>query len=252
MEKWNRLRNYTPPSEYDQFEDSLEDPDSTLYDNLDDDDISINEIIESSSSQSLNGPKNDTLQPEKINISLPSKWNLDDHPYYQIELKLRIKQAAASLSSLRDLIADKSFQYSHIIRVAPRKGVRTRARSTIAQLNTRIGFHCRVYNRCRAAMEKLNADFDILSKYQILSRQDIKSSSALLNPNEPGSTTHRLSWIWQSGSLNTASSDGLRECKAILFLFLFFPISLFSQSSSLATCTCSNATLERRTYPCWL
>jgi len=127
---------------------------------------------------------------------------------------LCIKQAAASLAALRDLIAEKSFQYSHVLRVAPRKGVRTHACSVIAQLNHRIGYHCRVYNRCREAMEKLEADNITLQTYQILQSQDIRSSTALLNPNEPGSTRHQLSWIWQSGLSSTpTNSEGLRECK---------------------------------------
>ena len=167
----------------------------------------------SQTAEVING---DTELLERRIISIPSRWSMAVHPFRPIELKLRIKQAAASISALRDLIAEKSFQYSHVIRVAPRKGVRTRARSAIAQLNYRMGYHCRVYTRCRTAMEKLGADNVILSTYRLLHRHDIRSSTALLNPNEPGSTRHQLSWIWQSGSLSAApNSEGLRECESL-------------------------------------
>lgn len=190
-----------------------------MFDDLDDDDQeneSAYEIVEPGISQSDSDANSNVIEPEKRFISLPSRWLIKDHRYRQVELQLRVKQAAASLSALRDLIAEKSFQYSHVIRVAPRKGVKTRARSSIAQLNYQIGYQCRVYNRCRAAMEILEADANILRTYQILHRQDIRCSTALLNPNEPGSTRHQLSWIWQSGKQSLATeSDGLRECKSL-------------------------------------
>ena len=154
------------------------------------------------------------IPPERRRLSIPSRWiSLRDN-YHQVELDLRLLQAARILTSLRDLIAEKSFQFSHVIRVAPRKGVRTRARSAIAKINTQIGYHCRVYNLCRAAMVKLGADDGILKKFRVLERHDIASSGALLNPNEPGSTTQRLSWIWQCGrTVEDLSSLGLRECE---------------------------------------
>jgi hypothetical protein len=213
LDMWDQIRTYTPPSEnscicYDAVDDEI------MFDDLENEENNYsNEIVEASSSQSISGINSDVVPPEKRVISVPSQW-IKNHPYQQVELKLRIKQAAASLAALWDLIAEKSFQYSHVIRVAPKKGVRTRARSVIAQLNHRIGYHCRIYNRCRVAMEKLEADSITLGTYQILQQQDIRCSTALLNPNEPGSTRHQLSWIWQNGpSLTSTNSEGLRECK---------------------------------------
>lgn len=133
------------------------------------------------------------------------------------ELNLRIEQAETILTALRDLIAEKSFQYSHVLRVAPRKGVRTRARSTITQLDSRLGHLCRVYTQCRSSMVKLDADDGVLLKFRVLVRHDIGCSSALLNPNEPGSSQLKLSWIWQTAQSSERSSEGLRECTDLLF-----------------------------------
>lgn len=153
------------------------------------------------------------VPPEKKPISMPSTWVSVDSPMSRtVELHLRLRQAASTLTSLRDLIAEKSFQYSDVIRVAPRKGVRTCARSTIATLNYRIAYHCRVYNRCRSAMVKLGADDEALDNFRILHPQDIRSSSALLNPNKPGSSRIQLSWIWQTADTAATTSEGLREC----------------------------------------
>lgn len=154
------------------------------------------------------------VQPERKIVSLPSTWTSADNYLRQLELDLRIAQAARVLSALRDLIAEKSFQFSHVIRVAPRKGVRTRARSVIAKINDRISYNCRVYDRCRATMVKLNADDTVLNKFQRLERHDVTSSTALLNPNEPGSSNQRLSWIWLNGR-TVAHEDSLSgyECE---------------------------------------
>ena len=152
--------------------------------------------------------------PESRRLSIPSTWLSTDNEHRPIELTLRIKQATKTLQALRDSIADKSFQYSHVIRVAPKKGVRTRARATIAKLNHVIAYQSRVYARCRAAMARLGADDPTLNRFQILLKEHVRSSSALLNPNEPGSTRLQLSWIWQMGFPgNDGTPAALRECK---------------------------------------
>lgn len=145
-------------------------------------------------------------------LPLPSYCGLDNE-FSDIELQLRQKQASRILLSIWTTIADKSFQYSHVLRVAPRKSVKTRARSAIAKLNSKIATDCCIYTRCRSAMVRLGADAVILDWFQLLTRADVKASTALLNPNIPGSSSIRLSWIWQHGSvLPSDSSDSLLEC----------------------------------------
>ena len=163
--------------------------------------------------------------PETRVLSIPSNWVTQDQRYSPIELHLRLKQADQCLQALRDTIADKSFQYSHVIRVAPRKGVRTRARGAIAKLNCQIAYHARVYGRCCQAMERLGADDAILNKYKVLLKDDLRSSTALLNPNEPGSTCLTLSWIWLTAANDVGTGpQSLKECKLLLsnqWYFLF-------------------------------
>jgi uncharacterized coiled-coil protein SlyX len=151
---------------------------------------------------------------ERRPLSIPSTWSSMENPHRHVELELRMHQADRTIQGLRDSIADKSFQYSHVIRVAPRKSVRTRARATIAKLNNVIAYQCRVYARCRAALVKLGAGTLTLQKYQVLLKEHVKSSSALLNPNQPGSSRLQLSWIWQANvPAPDSSPDRLRECE---------------------------------------
>ena len=152
------------------------------------------------------------VPPEKKPISMPSMWVSVDSPMSRtVELHLRLQQAASTLTSLRDLISKKSFQYSDVIRVTPRKGVHTHACSTIATINYRIAYHCRIYNHCRSPMLKLGTSNEDLDNFRVLHPQDIRSSSALLNPNESGSSGIKLSWIWQTADKAATTSEGLHE-----------------------------------------
>jgi hypothetical protein len=136
------------------------------------------------------------LPVEEQVLCLPSNRNVT--PCNEdIELTFRKNQANAHLHQLRELIAEKSFQYSDVIRNAPRKGVKTRARGTIKGINTQISLHCQVYSHCRSRLIDLHADASTLQQFRELRKDDIKASTAVLNPNVAGSTSLHLSWIWQ-------------------------------------------------------
>jgi hypothetical protein len=184
--------------------------DSTTFDDLDEDDLA-DDCATSDNQPSASS--SDTVLLEFRSFPMPSTLKDPYPPHCAMELTLRTRQALRHLSALRGAIADKSFQYSHVIRVAPRKSVRTRARSAISKLNNIISFHCRAYSKCRSAMVRLCADSGTLSRFQVLSKQDVKCSTALLDPNTPGSSTLRLSWIWQAGlPADQTKPHALQEC----------------------------------------
>jgi len=182
----------------------------------------------------------DFIPIEDRHLPLPSHHN-SQHPFAPIELQLRLQQADELLDSLRTSIADKSFQYTHVIRVAPRKSVQTRARSVIAKLNQKICLYSMAYRRCRSSVLRLSACPTILNKYKELDRADVKASSALVDPNKPGASSVRLSWIWQNTTHSASSSSPhLRECEYVLgesHNCLIFTIS--SSTCSLAACPSS-------------
>jgi len=74
-------------------------------------------------------------------IPFPSNGNMDIC-YRNHELTLQSSRAEHHLSHIRELIAKKSFQYSHVMRVSPRKGTTTRSRASVKKLNTEIALHC--------------------------------------------------------------------------------------------------------------
>jgi len=175
-------------------------------------------------------PSDNNVAVEHQTICLPSNGYVNPG-HEDIELSLRKKQARAHLNQLRELIAEKSFQYSDVIRAAPRKGIWTRARGTVKGINMRISFHCQVYSLCRSRMINLGADQAILQEIRELKKQDIKASTAILKPNTPGSTTLHLSWIWHDvashilpgadADLSSTDPATILECTLISLLYLF-------------------------------
>ena len=134
-------------------------------------------------------------------IALCSNGNTSN-AYRNLENRHRISMAGEQLHHIRNLIAEKSFQFSHVIRVSPRKAVMTRARAAVKKLNNQIAEHCRFYARCRSSLLLLQADQSILSQFRVLNPGDIVGSTAILKPNQPGSTKIKLSWIWQVSARN--------------------------------------------------
>lgn len=180
--------------------------------------------------------------------------------------------AEEQLNHIRNLIAEKSFQFSHVIRVSPRKGVTTRARAAVRKLNNQIAEHCRFYSRCRSSLVILGAETSTLSQLKVLNPVDVIASTAVLNPNEPGSTRIKLSWIWQTSARNilqygtplsnVAEDDrnmpqdptsmaedlpSLLECTSLSFKFII-TLNVSSPARSLVACPSSTNAMARRSY----
>jgi len=66
-------------------------------------------------------------------------------------------------------------------------------------------------------MVALRASEDVLSKYKVITRKDLHSSTAMHNPNLPGLSNAQLSWIWLFSSEGTQAMVG-DECKSPICL----------------------------------
>ncbi|KAF8950435.1 hypothetical protein BDZ97DRAFT_1933982 [Flammula alnicola] len=132
---------------------------------------------------------------ERQQLSLPSNGNVAGDLKH-VELSACKKQAHAQLNRLRELIADISFHYSHVIRAAPRKAVRTRGHQNVRRIGHELVFHARIYSRCRTRLVQLGCDPETLRVFRVLTKTDLRASTAIVNPNITGSTSLRLSWLW--------------------------------------------------------
>ena len=173
---------------------SSEEPDDAMVDWVDDFDL----VSESAPAlhPDLTSPE-DVLPIECQRLSLPSNGDFGQL-YDSTELSLRRNQAMIHLNQLQELIAKKSFQYSDVIWTAPRKSFCNHARAAVKDLNIQISFHCQVYSQCCSRLVRLGADQATLQQFQVLKKDDIKLSTAILTPNTPGATSIKLSWIWHA------------------------------------------------------
>src|SRR5579863_454651 len=203
--------------------------DTTTFDNWDDEQSSDNVDLPSRPSPVL-----DELPPELRPVPLPSTHLPSGHYFHGQELGLRILQSTRCLAAIRDLVAEKSFEYAHVMRKAATKRIQTRSRSSIVKLNDQLTFCCRVYTWARAALVRLGAGESLLNRFRLLSKDHVKASTAILNPNIPGSSSLRLSWIWQTraqGVASEAEPDLMRECEYPgLFLWMFLMFGCSSKS----------------------
>ena len=145
----------------------------------------------------------DETQPERSVIALPSTVPIGSAhrvPLVRLlgqEFELRKGHANDALGSIRRIIGQEAFQYKKILRRAPDKVHRTRARASIQAVHRGLVLHSRIYMRTRKAIINLGLEPIMVSSiYQMLIKKDIEVSSAIADPNVSGSTRSRLSWIW--------------------------------------------------------
>jgi hypothetical protein len=191
----------------------------------------------SATAETATNPTTPNATVERQLIGLPSNGNVSLQ-YAPLEIQHRTTQAKLHLECIRDIIAEKSFHYSHLVRNT-RKRIQTRSQKRIKSLHNTLVLHARIYSRCRSRLISLNCDAALLRRFRLLTRDDIKTSTAILQPNTPGSTSLRLPWIWHNARYFLMTDDGgiegegdgvgvgesdpatMLECKKIIF-FLFF------------------------------
>lgn len=128
------------------------------------------------------------------------------------QLKLEIGLANETLHKLRLAVGEKSFLYRNKVRPANNYAKRNRAYADIRNLDRSMNHNADVYHACRAAMEALNADQRTLDRFQVLKREDLKTDTAVMDPNARGQRNKRMSWIWESHDPTQQSPNWMTEC----------------------------------------
>ena len=135
----------------------------------------------------------------------------------KIELDLRKGQANDALHGLRLAIGQKSFHFRANVRQASstaNTGYQGRLRSAdeSRSIQNTIDEFSKVYTSARNAMEIVGATGKDLRHYQKLSRQDIKTTPAVVDFNARGQRNEGLSWIWQMYVESSEDPDWMDEC----------------------------------------
>ena len=132
----------------------------------------------------------------------------------ETEIALRIGEANDALQGIRTEIGYKSYLYRAQIRPYKGKNRRTRGWENIKRSDRELKFHQNVYTHALSALKNLNASADILAQYKEITKEDLKTVTAVSEPNARGQSKEKLAWFW---SLDVAGdSDGsehLDECE---------------------------------------
>lgn len=159
--------------------------------------------------------------PENQILPLPSNFKAEHRAAKGIsqsmmaaEIKIRIGQADETLHEIRTIVGHKSYVFREELRKMHGVKNKTRKWDKVDRISNALRRECRIYNRCRDAMESLNPEHSCLKRYQKLSLDDVKASTAVVAENEPGNRGPNLSWIWTMNVKgDTDSVDWLEECE---------------------------------------
>lgn len=154
---------------------------------------------------------------ESITLFLPSTFGGDScreaglTTVLRKEIALREGQANDSLHQLRLAIGQKSFLFRTQLRNAASKTRKTKAWDDISVVGNTVSHHRRVYHSARDALTALGAPSEILDIYQVIHSRDVRSSTAIIDPNARGQRNKSLAWFW---SIGTKRADGalMTEC----------------------------------------
>lgn len=160
-------------------------------------------------------------KPEAFLLGMPSNMGRETcvnrrlEVAVQAELLLREGQMNDALQAVQLAIGKKAFVFCTNIRSAKYKKVKTRAYTLIQSIDTTLRYHAQLYRRARAAVEILAVPgTGLLSRFQVLEPEDLKTTTTFLNPSITGVKHKHLAWFW-SMDVETDSVDDnvMRECK---------------------------------------
>lgn len=157
-------------------------------------------------------------QVENIALLLPSTFGYEQCIEAKLknvvnkEFQLREGQANDCLHQLRLAIGQKSFLFRTQLRNAKSKTRKTKAWDDISAVGDTVSHHRRVYHSARAALISLGGTTDVKNKYKVIHSRDVRSSTAIVDPNARGTRNKGLAWFWSVGD-QRADGALMTECK---------------------------------------
>ncbi|KAF7971669.1 hypothetical protein HWV62_20644 [Athelia sp. TMB] len=182
-------------------------------DNMPDlDDIESDEEEEDTPRASVSGTA------ERLSLHLPSAIGLDvcaSKGYAdaaEAEKRLRIGQQNDVLQNIRVAISRKACIFKEGIRAAKSKKKKMHSWDHIHAVDLSVRHNCRVYDRARSAMLKLNPTAAEIDRYKPLAREDLNVDTARVEPGLRGHRGSHLAWFWTMDIADDiAHQDGMME-----------------------------------------
>lgn len=155
-------------------------------------------------------------QVEALALCLPSCFPQNEMPRALRQLAdherdLRRGQANDSLHKICILISRKSFIFRDKVRNARTQAWKTRAWADVRQIDKALQYQVAVYHATRAALLNLGMSDSDQRKYLIITPQDLKTTTAIAEPNARGQQHTSLSWVWRANVHKGAADDEILE-----------------------------------------
>ncbi|EIW73921.1 hypothetical protein CONPUDRAFT_68163, partial [Coniophora puteana RWD-64-598 SS2] len=155
-----------------------------------------------------------STQPERRTIGLPSAFGraacIEQGLVGLVhqELELRKGQAHDAIGNIRNHIGRKSVLYKEAVRPAKHsQQASAAARRLVDSQTAQVNLHRLYYSRARAAMLALADNPDAVKEYEVMTAEDLQSSTAELNPAARGLRHKGLSWFWYLEIKKAVGSD---------------------------------------------
>jgi hypothetical protein len=226
----DKADRYLPPRALDDIHHSGDDVDDGWIDNewkdIADDGMEIPDAPFSFSFPLTSIPTEMIQDTERKVVLLPSTIGHDRclklglQSLIQKEVALREGQANDSLQAIRLAIGEKSFRFRKQLRLAGSKKKKTRSWDGIHVVGKRLQHHRLVYRQARDALSRLGVPPETLqSEFRELTDDDLRTSTAVMEPNARGQRKAELSWIWQQTGMKITNQTSLVnecECRTLL------------------------------------
>lgn len=167
------------------------------------------------------------VDSECVPILLPSTIGLEKclaaglSEIVKKELTLRQGQANDALQGIRMALGKKSFLFRNNLRKSTSKVEKLRSWTDIGLVEAGVKHQAQIYRRARQALIALEASADIMKRYQKLTQDDLRTSTAVVNLNARGQRKTHLAWFWSMDIEGDTAKDGLMtECAQHSLFFL--------------------------------
>jgi hypothetical protein len=179
---------------------------------FDDSNSSTDDSAEENDAPNLSPEVSKLLLPSSLGVDYSNSANFDS--LVKQEIHLRLGEANDALHELRINLGFKAFLYRTSVRNANSHKKKTRAFSSTAAAIALVKSQFHIYSGARKALVRLGASAEILSKYQKLSKDDLKVRTITHDPSIHGQRHSHLPWFWTM-DVNSASndSDWMGECE---------------------------------------
>ena len=141
------------------------------------------------------------------------------------EKELRVAQADECLENLRLALGHKSLLLRTSVWGAKGQKGKTRAWNEVERISETIKKEVALYHRAREALVRLEAEENILQKFQRIASDDLKMSGDVVEENRVGQRNDTLAWFWRLDGAGQISDDNwMQECKS--FILIMLPLRL--------------------------